>query len=290
MAEILIPEELGTVVYPCTQRLLDEAAKMADLPIAITTYQRDDGISASFHLACKDEDHHEISVNTPRAYRDGGPDLVNWYLAHEATHAIRDFTVPPEQRRVVKCRDAKDAYDAEFALVMKALEQGLHSDPQADFDRLFEWERIMACSLGVPEDIEVDRHVWQRCPELRGAYAELHHRKQREVECLLCGNSPFWEPLTSMMCATLYPLLWMAGALMGKNLMRVFYNHPEASKTGKELLSIVRQREPGLLRSIEAEEQWIKALGLEDLFWHVTPSEVSSYDESKLDDIAVQRS
>jgi len=274
MSEIPASEELGIEVYPCTQRLLDEAVRSADLPLVITTYQRDDGLPASFRPASKDEKYHEINVNTLWASRSG-PGLTNYFVAHEATHAIRDFAVPREKWRFVTCRDDdNDILKWGRDSALEAVRKGLFGNIESAIDHLFEWERVMTCNLSGPEDIEVDRYVWQSCPELREAQTKLYLDVQKDMDNLLNGNSPYWEPLTSILCATCYPLSWTAGALTGKKLTRGFYNHPDAFKAGKELLSIVQDREPGPIGSIEASEKWIKVLGLENLFVLVTPDDL----------------
>lgn len=283
-AEMLITEDLGIEVYPCTQRLLDEAARTADLPIVITTDQQ--RTVGSFRLASKDRDYHEINVDTSAAFLSS-LDRANYVLAHEATHAIRAFTLPPEQRRVVTCHDAKDALKVGLALTMKAVEQGVCADLDSALEFFYEWECEMQGYLGGPEEIEVDNSVWQQCPELRDAKAKMTLEFQRSVDYFLNGNSPFWEPLTSVMCATIFPQLWVAGGLIGRKLTRVFYNYPDAFNAGKQLLAIVQQKEPDHLGDIQAEEQWIEALGLGDIFRLVAPSELSGYDESSYVDFEV---
>jgi hypothetical protein len=217
--------------------------------------------------------YHEINVNISWASRFG-PGLINYFLAHEATHGIRDFAAPREQWRFVTSRDESDILRWGYYSATEAAKQSLDDDPQSAIDRLHEWERLMTCNFNGPEDIEVDRYVWQLCPELREAQTTLYLGVQKDIDNLLNGHSPYWEPLTSILCATCYPVFWMVGGWTGKNLTRGFYNHPEAFNAGKELLSVVQDRQPGLLGSIEAQDKWIKALGLENLFVLVSPSDL----------------
>jgi hypothetical protein len=278
---MLIVEDLGIEVYPCTQRLLDDAARTADLPIVVTS----DPLKAlaSFKPASKDMDHHEINVDTSlHSVLE-----ANWSLAHEASHAIRVLTVPPEQRWVVICQYGEDALRKGYDFSVEGVRKGKYDDIQASYDSFQDWERTMRGWLAGPEEIEVDRYVWQRCPELRNTYSEMLGKAESFVENTLHGDCPYWEPLNSTMCATLYSLLWIAGGWTGKKLTRPFYDCPDALQTGRELLAIVQQNEPNHLGCLKATDQWIEALGLQDIFRAAALSEVSDHSDSSPLDFSV---
>lgn len=96
---------------------------------------------------------------------------ANFYLAHEATHAIRAFPVPFDQRRGTTLLEAaEDSEKALLALAAESVARGKYTEIQEVFKAFFEWENAMLGALGGPEEIEVDRDVLQQCPELRKAF------------------------------------------------------------------------------------------------------------------------
>ena len=96
---------------------------------------------------------------------------ANFYLAHEATHAIRAFSVPFDQRRGTTLLEAaEDSEKALLALAAESVARGKYTEIQEVFKAFVEWENAMLGALGGPEEIEVDRDVLQQCPELRKTF------------------------------------------------------------------------------------------------------------------------
>lgn len=281
MNDMLIVEDIGIEVFPCTQRLLDEAASMADLPIRLTSYHR--GIPACFRIACRGKGYHEIHLDASWAGLVG-VEQANFYLAHEATHAIRAFSVPFDQRRGTILReDAEESEKALLALAAESVARGKYTEIQEVVEAFFEWENAMLGSLGGPEEIEVDRYVLQQCPELRKAFGIQLRKSKVDLENRLNGNPLFWEPLDSMLFATLYSVLRVEGEWIGQKLTKPFYRFPNILRRGKELLAIVEAKEPDHLGDIKAEEQWIEVLGLQDIFKVVSLSDIADFEESPSD-------
>jgi hypothetical protein len=282
VTKMLIVKDIGIEVFPCTQRLLDEAASMADLPIVITSYHR--GVPACFRIACRGKGYHEIHVDASWAGLVGVEE-ANFYLAHEATHAIRAFSVPFDQRRGTTLREAaKDSEVALLALAAESVARGKYTEIQEVFKAFVDWENAMLGALGGPEEIEVDRYVLQQCPELKNAFGIQLRKSKALVEIGLNCIPIYWEPLDSMLFAASYSVLRVEGEWIGQNLIKPFYGFPNILKTGKELLAIVEAKEPDHLGDINAEEQWIEVLGLQDIFKVVSIDNIADFEESPSDE------
>lgn len=289
MAEMLVVQEIGIEVFPCTQRLLDEAASMADLPIKVTSCQG--GLPASFQHACNGKGHHEIHVDASFAGLVG-VERANYYLSHEAAHAIRALSVPPDQRRGTVLQQEEEAEDSEKALLALAAEsvaRGKYAENQEVFEAFVEWENTMLGALGIPEEIEVDRYVLQQCPELRNAFGIHLCGMNAKFESLFKEEGKpkaelvWWEPLDSMWLATCCCVLWVEGRWMGQKLIKPFYRRPDILEMGRKLLAIVEAKEPGHLGDMKAEEQFIETLGLAGIFKVVPIKDIADPDESPPD-------
>lgn len=268
-------QDLDIEVSPNTRKLLEKAEELTDLPLIVNGRDNRYRSVGGFRLATNGQDYHEIHVDT-----NFGPDQTEYTLAHELTHAIRAFSIPPEERRIVTCYEAKDIFEIGVPYAREAVERGKYANLQDACESFTNWLYEMIGYLAGPEEIEVDKYVWKCCPELRNSFTEMMRLVKVGIRNIMNGASPYWEPLTTLLCSTQYPILWIAGYRTGDKLTQPFYGHQGVTQMGNRLLEIVKNKDDGHLGDIKAAEQWIETLGVQDLFRVVSPYEIKGYGQS----------